>query len=196
MKSILDKLKLKYVEAEDEAAFYGPKLDIQMKNVHGKEDTIITIQIDFALPERFDMKYTDKNGKELRPIVIHRTSIGCYERTLALLIEHYAGKFPIWLAPIQVKLLTVNDSCNKYASEVLQKLLDNGIRAELDDRAETIPKKVREAQVMYIPKMVTIGEKEVEKKTLAIRTLDGKVEFDVKVDDFVEAILEEIKGKK
>ena len=170
MRSILDHLKLNYKEAEGEAAFYGPKLDIQFKNVHGKEDTIITVQIDFSLAERFDMTYIDTDGEKKRPIIIHRTSIGCYERTLAMLIEKYAGKFPTWLAPVQVKVLPISDRFNDYAKEVQNVLKRSGFRVELDARAEKIGYKIREAQLEKIPHMLIVGEKECEDKLVSVRS--------------------------
>jgi threonyl-tRNA synthetase len=196
MKNILDKLKLKYEEVEGEAAFYGPKLDIQMKNVWGKEDTFFTVQIDFALPERFDLTYVDKENKESRPMIIHRSSIGCYERTLAALIEKYAGAFPIWLSPIQARIITVSDKSMEYAESVKKKLEENGIRVEMDYSSTTLEYKIRSAQLQKIPCMLTIGEKEAQAGTVAIRTREGKVIFGVKIEDFVKQILEDIKNKK
>ncbi len=195
MKKILDKLKLKYVEAEGEAAFYGPKLDIQMKNVYGKEDTIFTVQIDFAMPERFDMTYEGEDGRKHRPFVVHRSSIGCFERTMAMLIEQYAGKFPLWLSPVQVKILSINERNIEFANDVERKLKENGIRVEANYKTETIQKKVRDAQLEKVPLMITMGDKEVEKKTLAVRTSDGKVKFDVKLDDFIKEVNLKIKEK-
>lgn len=196
MKKILDDIKLKYVEADGEAAFYGPKLDIQFRNAYGKEDTIVTVQIDFALPERFEMAYVDRDNTRKTPMVIHRSSIGCYERTLAMLIEHTMGKFPLWLSPVQVKVLTVNDRNVQFAKEVMDKLKSAGIRAELDDASETINKKVRDAQLEKVNYMVTVGDKEQEGKTLAVRTREGKVEFGVKVADFVNQLIKEVGEKK
>lgn len=187
MRNILDHLGLDYKEAEGEAAFYGPKLDIQFKNVHGKEDTIITVQIDFSLAERFDMTYVDKDGEKKRPIVIHRTSIGCYERTLAMLIEKYAGKFPSWLAPVQVKVLPISDKYQEYAQSVKMSLQNAGFRVELDDRAEKIGYKIREAQLEKIPYMLVVGEKEAEEGLVAVRSrIDG---------DIGQLTLEAFKGK-
>ncbi|RME55116.1 threonine--tRNA ligase, partial [Candidatus Woesearchaeota archaeon] len=179
LKRILDKTGVKYTEEKGEAAFYGPKLDIQMKNVYGKEDTVVTVQIDFALPERFNMTYVNKEGKEERPIVIHRTSIGCYERTIAQLIEHYAGKFPLWLSPVQVKLLNVNDDVLGYLKEVEKELKENNIRVEVDDRQKTISKKVRDAQIEKVNYIVIIGQKEVDEKKIAVRDRTGKIEYGV-----------------
>lgn len=170
MRVILDHLQLNYKEVEGEAAFYGPKLDIQFKNVHGKEDTIITVQIDFSLAERFDMTYVDKDGEKKRPIIIHRTSIGCYERTLAMLIEKYAGKFPTWLAPVQVKVLPISDRFNAYAASVQEALKKVGLRTELDDRSEKIGYKIREAQLEKVPYMLIVGEKEASENLVSVRS--------------------------
>ena len=189
LKRILDRSGMPYTEEEGEAAFYGPKLDIQMKNVWGKEDTIITVQLDYALAERFDMKYIDKDGSEKRPVIIHRSSIGCYERTMALLIEQYGGRFPFWLAPQQIQILTINDACHPAAEALKNKLVRAGLKADVDSRSETLKKKVRTAQLMQIPVILTIGEKEVENDTVSIRTLDGTVVQDVKVDDFINKCL-------
>ncbi len=195
MREILDHLELDYKEVEGEAAFYGPKLDLQFKNVHGKEDTIITVQIDFALAERFDMTYIDKDGQKKNPVVIHRTSIGCYERTLAMLIEKYAGAFPTWLAPVQVKVLPISEKYHDYAWEVMNKLKSNGIRAEIDERAEKIGYKIREAQLSKSPYMLIVGQKEEEDKAVAVRS---RIEGDkgaMSQDDFVAHVRKEIEER-
>ena len=170
MKKILDHIGLPYVEAVGEAAFYGPKLDIQFRNVHGKEDTIITVQIDFSLAERFDMTYIDRNNEKKRPYIIHRTSIGCYERTLAMLIEKYAGAFPTWLSPVQVKVLPIIDKQNEYAENVANRLRSLGVRVEVDSRNEKIGYKIREAQLEKIPYMLVIGDKEMQNGQVAVRS--------------------------
>ena len=185
LKRILDRSGMPYTEEEGEAAFYGPKLDIQMKNVWGKEDTAITVQIDYALAERFNMTYIDSNGEEKHPVIIHRSSIGCYERTMALLIEKFGGKFPFWLAPQQIQILTINDACHTAAEALKQRFNRAGLKADVDLRSETLKKKVRTAQLMKIPAIITIGEKEIDSDTVSIRTLDGTVVQDVKVDDFI-----------
>ena len=191
MKRILDGLKLQYIEAENEAAFYGPKLDIQYENVFGKEDTLLTVQIDFALPERFDLSYIDEKNEKKRPFVIHRSSVGCLERTMAYLLEKTQGNLPLWLSPVQVKVITVTDRANAFAREVTATLQEQGLRVELDDNPETVGKKVREAQLLKANYIVTIGDKEVEKKKLAVRSRDGKVTFDVPVEKFVQGLLKE-----
>ncbi|MCL2673854.1 MAG: threonine--tRNA ligase [Defluviitaleaceae bacterium] len=173
MKEILDEIGLDYTEAEGEAAFYGPKLDIEIKNVHGKQDTLITIQIDFALAEKFDMTYIDTDGQKKRPVVIHRTSIGCYERTLALLIEKYAASLPTWLSPTQAIILPISDKFTNYAKSVEKALVADGIRATIDTRAEKIGYKIREARNERIPYILVVGEKEAEEGTVSLRSRAG-----------------------
>jgi threonyl-tRNA synthetase len=189
LKEILDENGLSYVEADDEAAFYGPKLDIQMKNVWGKEDTVITVQIDFALPERFGMSYMDSDGQDKAPMIIHRSSIGCYERTVALLIERYGGKFPFWLAPEQVVVLTINETLDDFADQLVAQLMRAGFRASSDKRNETLKRKVRDAQVAYIPAIVTIGPREKETNAVSVRTLDGRVST-LSIEDFISRLRE------
>lgn len=170
MKTILDDLGLDYKIGIGEAAFYGPKLDIQIKNVHGKEDTLITIQIDQMLAEKFGMEYTDKNGEKKNPYIIHRTSIGCYERTLALLIEKYAGAFPLWLAPEQVRITPIADRHQDAAYEIKKKLQQAGIeRVEVDTRSEKLGYKLRQAQLEKVPYVFVIGDKEAEDGTVSVR---------------------------
>lgn len=170
MKQILDDIGINYVEADDEAAFYGPKLDVQIKNVYGKEDTLITIQLDFAASKSFDMTYIDENGEKQYPFVIHRSSIGCYERTLALLIEKYAGAFPFWICPVQVKVMSLTDRTASYAKEIAQELKLRGIRAEVDVRNEKIGYKIREAQLEKVPYMFIVGDKEQEEGNVSVRS--------------------------
>ncbi|WP_291565090.1 MULTISPECIES: threonine--tRNA ligase [unclassified Clostridium] len=196
MKQILDNLGLDYKEAIGEAAFYGPKLDLQIKNVHGKEDTIITVQIDFSLAERFGMTYIDKDSKERYPYVIHRTSIGCYERTLALLIEKYAGAFPTWLAPVQVKVLPISEKHHDYAEEVVKTFKANNIKVEADYRAEKIGYKIREARNERIPYILVVGEKEAENKEVAVRSRQNGEEGAVALDVFAQRVLTEINNKE
>ena len=196
MGQILDHLKIPYVEKEGEAAFYGPKLDIQIKNVHGKEDTLITIQIDFQLAEKFGMQYIDSDGQKKYPYVIHRTSIGCYERTLALLVEKYAGAFPTWLAPIQVRVLPVSDRFYDYAQKVEQTLKSAGIRAETDTRSEKVGYKIREAQLEKIPYMLVVGEKEEQTDTVSVRSRKEQDTKVLELDEFISEISNEIKEKR
>lgn len=194
LKGILDDLEIDYTEADGEAAFYGPKLDIQYKNVWGKEDTIITVQVDFQLAEQFDMYYIDKDGKKVRPVVIHRTSLGCYERTLAMLIERFAGAFPLWLAPVQVKVMPISDNQLDYAKSVTEKLQEAGIRVELDDRQEKIGYKIREAQLQKIPYMLILGEKEVEAGNVGVRSRkDGDIGA-MEIEAFMEKVKNEVEN--
>lgn len=195
MRQMLDHAQIDYVEAEGEAAFYGPKLDIQIKNVYGKEDTLLTIQIDFALAEKYDMTYVDKDGQKKRPYIIHRSSIGCYERTLALLIEKYAGAFPTWLSPVQVKVLPIAEKYNEYCLNVVEKLKETGVRVEMDSRNEKIGYKIREAQMEKVPYMVIIGEKEVEKNQLSIRSRKEGELGSLTCETFLTKLLLEISTK-
>ncbi len=196
MKKILDHLEIPYQIGIGEAAFYGPKLDIQIKNVFGKEDTLITIQIDQMLAEKFGMEYVDKDGVKKNPYIIHRTSIGCYERTLALLIEKYAGAFPVWLAPVQVKLLPIADRHLDYVYEVKRKLEASGIvRIEIDDRSEKIGYKIREAQLEKVPYMILVGDKDIEGGTVSVRDRrDGDI-GSMSIESFIEKICEEVNNK-
>ena len=189
MERILNHLEIPYEIGIGEAAFYGPKLDIQIKNVYGKEDTLITIQIDQMLAEQFGMVYTDKDGKQKTPCIIHRTSIGCYERTLALLIEKYAGAFPLWLAPVQVKLLPIADRHLDYLYEVKKQFEDKGFRCEVDDRSEKIGYKIREAQLEKVPYMVVVGDKDIENNTISIRKRKEGDLGAMTVEQFLEKIV-------
>lgn len=195
MKNILDDLGLDYKIGIGEAAFYGPKLDIQIKNVFGKEDTLITIQIDQMLAEKFGMEYVDRDGVKKNPYIIHRTSIGCYERTLALLIEKYAGAFPTWLAPVQVKLLPIADRHLDYLYEVKKVLESKGIRCEIDDRSEKIGFKIRSAQLEKVPYMLLAGDKDIENGTISVRSRKNGDEGATTTDAFLARILEEIDTK-
>ncbi len=195
MKKILDHLEIPYKIGIGEAAFYGPKLDIQIKNVHGKEDTLITIQIDQMLAEKFGMEYVDADGTKKNPYIIHRTSIGCYERTLALLIEKYAGAFPLWMAPEQIRLLPIADRHQGYAKEVCEKLSAMGMRATVDERSEKIGYKIREAQLQKIPYMLLVGDKEIEENTVSVRKR-GEGDIGAKsVDEFISSALVDIASK-
>ena len=197
MEKILNHLEIPYKVGIGEAAFYGPKLDIQIKNVHGKEDTLITIQIDQMLAEKFGMEYVDKDGTKKNPYIIHRTSIGCYERTLALLIEKYAGAFPVWLAPVQVKLLAIADRHLDYVYEVKKKLEEAGIvRVEVDDRSEKIGYKIREAQLEKVPYMLVIGDKDIENGTVSVRDRKEGDIGEMSVGEFIERICHEVETKK
>ena len=196
MKQILDHLGLKYTEAIGEAAFYGPKLDVQGKNVHGKEDTLFTVQIDFALATRFDMIYIDENGEKARPLIVHRSSIGCYERTLAMLIEKYNGAFPMWLAPEQVRVLSLTDRTADYANEIKAKLKELGLRCECDLRSEKLGKKIREAQLDKVPYLLVVGDKEMEQGVVAVRHRSEGDLGVMNVEDFAQRALMEVATKK
>lgn len=195
MKKILDHLEIPYKIGIGEAAFYGPKLDIQIKNVHGKEDTLITLQIDQMLAEKFGMEYTDADGTKKNPYIIHRTSIGCYERTLALLIEKYAGAFPTWLAPVQVKLISLSEKHIAYVKEVEKKLRAANIRVETDVRNEKVGYKIREAQLEKVPYMLVVGDKEMEAQAVGVRTRkDGDI-GQMSIEDFILRVEDEVKNK-
>ena len=196
MKKILDGIGIDYVEADDEAAFYGPKLDVQSKNVYGKEDTIITIQLDFAAAHSFDMTYIDENGNKAYPFVIHRSSIGCYERTLAMLIEKYAGAFPFWICPVQVKVLSLTERTADYAKEIAESLVRAGIRAEADVRNEKLGYKIREAQLEKIPYMFIVGDKEMEDKTISVRSRKQGDMGIMTLEDITKALVEEDRSKR
>ncbi len=196
MRRILTDLNIDFFEADGEAAFYGPKLDIQIKNVHGKEDTIITIQIDFQIAERFGMYYIDEDGQKKLPYIIHRTSLGCYERTLAYLLEKYAGALPLWMSAEQVKVMNISEASEDYAKEINSKLLSYGIRSDVDVRNEKIGYKIREAAANKIPYMIIVGDGEKEKQTISIRGRGNESLSDLKLDDFVARLLKEIAEKK
>lgn len=195
MEHILKDLNIPYVEGIGEAAFYGPKLDIQCKNVFGKEDTIITIQIDQMLAEKFGMVYTDADGKKKNPYIIHRTSMGCYERTLALLIEKYAGALPMWLMPEQVRVLPISERFQQKAEEVSAKLMEAGLRSTCDAHDEKIGYKIREAQLQKIPYMIIIGDKEAESGNVAVRHRKAGDLGTMTLEAFLEKALEEVKTK-
>lgn len=196
MRNIMDELEIPYVEDVGEAAFYGPKIDINAKNVYGKEDTMITIQWDALIAEQFDMYYIDANGDKVRPYIIHRTSIGCYERTLAWLIEKYAGKFPTWLCPEQVRVLPISEKYEAYAKEVEAELKRNGILATVDVRSEKIGYKIRESRLAKIPYMLVVGEKEEAEKTVSVRSRFAGDEGVKPLPDFIDQITKEIRTKE
>lgn len=196
LREVLKAKNLPFVEADGEAAFYGPKIDIQAKNVYGKEDTMITIQLDCAIAENFDMYYIDQNGDKVRPYIIHRTSLGCYERTLAWLIEKYAGKFPTWLCPEQVRVLPISDKYETYANEILKELKKNGIDATVDNRSEKIGFKIREARLDKLPYMLVVGQQEEADGTVSVRSRFAGDEGVKPLQEFISAICEEIRTKE
>ena len=195
MKTILDDLGVEYTIGIDEAAFYGPKLDIQYRNVYGKEDTLVTIQIDMLLAQRFGMTYVDKDGQEKTPYIIHRTSLGCYERTLAYLLEKYAGALPMWMMPTQCVVIPLGEEYADYAAEVVKELKSNGLRVELDDRNETMGKRIREAQLEKIPYMLVVGAKEKEDGTVSVRSRKGENIGAMSVKDAAARFVAETKAK-
>lgn len=196
MRVILKDIGIQYTEETGEAAFYGPKLDIQAKNVYGKEDTMITIQLDMFLAERFDMNYIDKDGEKKRPYIIHRTAMGCYERTLAWLIEKYAGLFPTWLCPEQVRVLPISEKYENYAGTVAEKLRENGIKCTVDNRAEKIGYKIRETRLDKVPYMLVVGAKEEEEGLVSVRSRFLGDEGQKSLDRFIEEISREIRTKE
>ena len=196
LRQILTENGLPFTEADGEAAFYGPKIDIQAKNVYGKEDTMITIQLDCAIAENFDMYYIDQNGDKIRPYIIHRTSLGCYERTLAWLIEKYAGKFPTWLCPEQVRILTISEKFDAYAETVRKELAANGIDVTVDNRSEKIGYKIREARMAKLPYMLVVGASEQEQGLVSVRSRFAGDEGQKSVAAFIEQICQEIRTKE
>ena len=196
LRQILIEKGINFTEADGEAAFYGPKIDIQAKNVYGKEDTMITIQLDCAIAEKFDMYYIDQNGAKVRPYIIHRTSLGCYERTLAWLIEKYAGKFPTWLCPEQVRVLPISEKYAGYAEKVRKELAMNGVDVTVDNRSEKIGYKIREARLARLPYMLVVGEKEEAEGLVSVRSRFAGDEGQKSIDAFVDQICKEIRTKE
>jgi threonyl-tRNA synthetase len=195
LRDVLAQRKANFFEAENEAAFYGPKIDIQMRNVAGKEDTAFTVQYDFVMPKRFQLTYIDRDGKEKEPIVIHRSSIGAIERTMAFLIEHYAGAFPVWLAPVQVKIIPVSDRHIDYADKIYSEFNNRGIRVEVDNRSERMNLKIRQAQLEKIPYMAIVGDKEEADNTISVRCRSGEQLPAQPFIDFIETVLSDIANK-
>ena len=196
LRKILQKDNLPFTEADGEAAFYGPKIDIQAKNVYGKEDTMITIQLDCAIAENFDMYYIDQNGDKIRPYIIHRTSMGCYERTLAWLIEKYAGKFPTWLCPEQVRVLPISEKYADYAEKVRKELAKNGVDVAVDNRSEKIGYKIRDARMNKVPYMLVVGAAEEEQGLVSVRSRFAGNEGQKPLDEFIDMICKEIRTKE
>ncbi len=196
LRQVLIEKNVTFTEEEGEAAFYGPKIDIQAKNVYGKEDTMITIQLDCAIAENFDMYYVDQNGEKVRPYIIHRTSLGCYERTLAWLIEKYAGKFPTWLCPEQVRVLPISEKYSEYAEKVMKELKANGVDATVDNRAEKIGYKIREARMDRLPYMLVVGAQEEIDGTVSVRSRFAGDEGVKPIAEFVKQICKEIRTKE
>ncbi|MDO9263566.1 MAG: threonine--tRNA ligase, partial [Desulfosalsimonadaceae bacterium] len=181
---------------EGDGAFYGPKIDIHIKDAIGRTWQCGTIQLDMSLPERFDLSYVGADNDKHRPVMIHRVIYGSIERFLGILVEHFSGKFPLWLAPVQVVVLPINDDLAPFARELHQQFEKAGLRSSVDDRSESLKKKIREAQLSQIPLIITAGEKERDQNTLSVRTLDGKVRFGIAIDAFIKGAMENIKARK
>ena len=195
MAEILDELKIEYKKVEGEAAFYGPKMDLMIKDSLGKEWQLSTIQVDFNLPERFDLSYIDENNQKTRPIMLHRATFGSYERFLAMIIEHFQGAFPLWLSPVQIAILPITDGQNPYGEKILKEFLDAGVRAELDFRNERLQAKIRDATLQKVPYLGIIGKQEVENNTISVRTREGKDLGQLKISEFQTRIKQEIDKK-
>lgn len=196
LREVLNSRNVPSFEAPGEAAFYGPKIDIQINNIHGKEETAFTVQYDFVMPKRFALKFIDNDGKEKQPVVIHRASIGAIERTMALLIEKYAGAFPLWLAPIQVVVLPISDKHLDYAQKVHHELRDNRLRVELDGSQETLSKRIRNWEMQKVPYLVVVGDKEEELKSVAVRKRREGDKGAMKIGEFIALLLKEIRERK
>ncbi|KKP66027.1 MAG: Threonine-tRNA ligase, partial [candidate division WS6 bacterium GW2011_GWE1_34_7] len=196
LRKVLIKRGLEFEEMPGDAAFYGPKIDVQAVNVFGKEDSISTLQLDFNMPEKFDIKYVDVDGSEKQPYVIHRALIGSFERFFAFLIEHHAGDFPLWLAPDQVTIIPISDKHMKYAKEVYESLESNDIRVTLDDRGKSMQSKIRDAEKLKVPYLAIIGDKEIETETVSIRSRLNKEIGLMKKQEFLDYLEEEIRSKK
>jgi len=194
LRKVLQKRNALFVEATDEAAFYGPKIDIQMKDVRGKENTAFTVQYDFVMPKRFDLKYVDRDGKEKEAVVVHRSSIGAIERVVAFLIEHFSGAFPVWLSPVQARIVPIGERQMQYAEEVYKKIREAGIRVELDESGDGLGKKIRNSKLEKIPYTLVIGDKEVEGKTVTVESRTGN-EGALDVTAFIERVQKEIKER-
>jgi threonyl-tRNA synthetase len=195
LKEVLDSEGLPYDINEGDGAFYGPKIDVKLKDAIGRKWQCATIQVDFALPERFELSYVDSDGQRKRPVMLHRVILGAMERFIGVLIEHYAGKFPLWLSPLQVLVMTITDDQIEYARTVQEAMMAEGIRSQLDTRNEKLNLKIREGIMKKVPYLVILGKKEVEGKTLSIRARDGGEEKNVAVADFINKLREEVTNK-
>jgi threonyl-tRNA synthetase len=192
----LDAYGQEYIVNEGDGAFYGPKIDLHIKDALNRTWQCGTIQLDMSLPERFDLSYIDRDNEKHRPIMIHRTIYGSLERFFGILIEHFAGKFPLWIAPVQVVILPINDDLAPYATRLGGNLTKSALRVEIDSRTESLNKKIRDAQLNKIPLILTIGKKEKESGTLSVRTLDGSVKYGITHEDFIERVLAHINQRK
>jgi len=192
LRNVLVKTKAPFFEAQGEAAFYGPKIDVNIKKINGVEETAFTVQYDFVMPQRFDLKYIDNSGEDKQPIVIHRSSIGAFERTMAFLIERYAGSFPTWLAPIQAVILPISEKQNEYAQEIYKQMFEQGVRVEINSENESLGKKIRQAQLEKIPYMIIVGDKEMQNKEISLRDRSGKDFGSMKLEEFLKNVKKEI----
>jgi threonyl-tRNA synthetase len=181
-----------FVEVEDEAAFYGPKIDVQIWSVIGREFSLATNQVDFAVPERFDLKFTNKDGQDEVPICIHRAPLSTHERMVGFLLEHYAGNFPVWLSPEQVRVISITDSQNEYAEKIAKQLRENGIRAEADLSSQRMNAKIRQAQLMKVPYMIVVGDNEMQAEQVSLRVRDGSQENNISLNDFIVRVKDRI----
>ncbi len=195
LRKLMKERGVDFVEAKDEAAFYGPKIDIQMKNANGKEDTVFTVQYDLCMPEKFNLTYIGEDGKEHRAFVVHRSSIGSIERTIAFLIEHYSGAFPLWLSPVQVAVLPLSEKFVDYTGKIFEKLKEENIRVEMTDADEPLGKRIRESEMQKIPYVLVVGEKEEKEGTVSIRHHSRGQEGEVSIEEFIKKIKKEIKDK-
>ena len=195
LRELMKKRGVKFVEVKGEAAFYGPKIDIQMQNANGKEDTVFTVQYDFCMPDRFNLTYVGEDGKEHRAFVVHRSSIGSIERTIAFLIEHYGGAFPLWLSPVQAAILPLSEKSQKYAEKINEQLKEENIRVEMTDANETLGKRVRESEMQKIPYVLVVGEKEEKNGMVSVRHYRRGQDGEISVEELVEKIKKEIKDK-
>lgn len=195
MAEILDELKIEYKKVEGEAAFYGPKMDLMIKDSLGKEWQLSTIQVDFNLPERFDLSFIDEKNEKVRPIMLHRATFGSYERFLAMIIEHFQGAFPLWLSPVQISLLPITDEVNEYAQKLNEELLENGLRSSVDLRNERLQAKIRDGALQKVPYLGIIGKLEMEEKSISLRLRDGKDLGKVKIPDLIQKLKQEIDKK-
>jgi threonyl-tRNA synthetase len=191
LEKILTEANIDYHISQGDAAFYGPKLDVQMRNIMGKEETVFTIQIDFSLPDRFELSYIDAKGENVPPVVIHRSSIGCLERTIAFLIEFYGGAFPLWISPVQARIITITERQMSFAKELEKLMLQEAIRVELDIRNEKIGKKIREGRLQRIPYLIILGDKEVETRHVTVRNRDTQNQKSMPYSDFIKIIKNE-----
>ncbi|MEK7494749.1 MAG: threonine--tRNA ligase [Patescibacteria group bacterium] len=196
LREVLTKRKCKFTEALDEAAFYGPKIDIQMKDARGKENTAFTVQYDFCMPDRFNLTFIDADGQEKRPLVVHRSSVGAIERVMAFLIEHYAGAFPTWIAPVQAIVLPVSEKHKSYAQDLLKKFSESGIRTELDASDESLGKRIRNAKLQKVPYLLVVGDKEVESQTITLENREEGSLGALSIEKSTDVILQKIQSKK